>query len=86
MRAVVGEFFAQRGGRSQEAGVAAHDHADIDAGQGGVVEVGPGKGLRHKARRRRKAGRVVVADQVVVNGLRDVDAAQRRSWPLALLR
>ena len=57
--------------------MAPHDHAHIDTGQGRIVQIGPGKGLRHKARRGWEARRVVVADQIVVNGLGDVDAAQR---------
>ncbi|MDT4863598.1 hypothetical protein FQZ97_983110 [compost metagenome] len=54
-----------------------HHHAHVHAGQRGVVEVGTGKGLCHEARRRGKAGRVVVAHQVVVDGLGDVDRTQR---------
>ena len=63
--------------------MAAHHHADIDAGQGGVVEVGAGEGLGDEARRRGKARRVVVADQIVVDGLGNVDAARADSWPCA---
>jgi hypothetical protein len=77
VRAVVGKLFAQRGGSGQKARMAPHHDADIHAGQGRVVQVGPGEGLRDEARGRRKARRVVVADQVVVDRLRDVDAAQR---------
>jgi hypothetical protein len=55
----------------------AHHHAHVHAGQRGVVEVGAGKGLGHEARRAGEARRVVVEHQVVVDGLRDVDAAQR---------
>jgi hypothetical protein len=56
VRAVVGKFLAQRGGGRQEARVAAHHHAHVDAGQGGVVQVGAGKGLGDEARRRGKPG------------------------------
>ena len=76
MRAVVGEFLAERGSRGEEAGMAAHHHRDIDAGQGGVVEIGAGEGLGDEARRRGKARRVVVADEIVVDGLGNMDAAQ----------
>ena len=49
-------FWATWCGRCrQENRMEAHHHADIDAGQGGVVEVGAGKGLRHEARGRRKS-------------------------------
>ena len=77
VRAVVWELLAQRAGRGQEAGVAAHHDADVNAGQRGVVEVGAGKGQRHEARRTGETRRVVVEHEVVVDRLRDVDAAQR---------
>ena len=77
VRAVVGGFSAERGGGGEEAGMSPHHHADVHAGQRGIIEVGAGEGLRDEARGRRETGRVVVADQVVVDGLRDVDAAQR---------
>jgi hypothetical protein len=76
VRAVVGKLLAQGRGGGQKAGVAPHHHPHVDAGQRGVVQVGTGKGLRDKARRRRKARRVVVAHQIVVNGFGDVHAAQ----------
>jgi hypothetical protein len=56
VRAVVGELLAQRAGRGQEAGVAAHHHAHVHAGQRRVVQVGAGKGLGHEARRTGKPG------------------------------
>jgi hypothetical protein len=77
VRPVVGELLAQRRGGGQEAGVPPHHHADVDAGQTRVVEVGAGKGLGDETRRAREARRVVVQHQVVVDGLGDVDAAQR---------
>jgi hypothetical protein len=76
VRAVIREFLAERGGGGQKAGVPAHHHGQIDTGQGGVVQVGAHEGLGDEARSRRVSRRVVVADQVVVDGLRDVDAAQ----------
>ena len=77
VRAVVDELAAERRRRGQEAGMAPHHDADVHAGQRGVIQVGAGERLRHEARGGRKSGRVVVADQVVVDRLRDVDAAQR---------
>ena len=76
MGAVVGIFARQRRGRGEEAGVAAHHHRDIDAFQRQIVEIGAGEGLRHKARRRGIARRVVEADEIVVDGLGDVNRAQ----------
>ena len=75
VRAVAGELARQRRGGGEEAGVAAHDHRAIDARQRGVVEVGAGEGLGDEARRRRIAGRMVEADEVVVDRLRDMDRA-----------
>ena len=77
MRPVVGKFARQRRGGGEEAGVAAHDDRDIDARQRGVVEVGAHEGLGDEARRRGEARRVVEADEVVVDGLGDVDGADR---------
>ena len=85
VRTVVRKLLAQRAGGGQEARVPAHHHAQVDARQRGVVEVGAGKGLGHEARGRRKARRVVAADQVVVDRLGDVDAAQRVGRGLGLL-
>ena len=77
VRTVVRELLAQcrRGG--QEPGVPAHHDADINAWQRSVVQIHAGKGLGHETRGRWIAWRVVVADQVVVDGLGDVDGAQR---------
>jgi hypothetical protein len=77
VRAVVGELLAQRAGGGQEARMAAHHHTQVDARQRRVVQVGAGKGLGHETRRAGEARRVVVEHQVVVDGLGDVDAAQR---------
>ena len=85
VRAVVVVLAAQRRGRRQKPGVPPHDHGHVHARQRGVVQVGPRKGLGHEARGRGKAGRVVVAHQIVVDGLRDVDAAQRIARPRCLL-
>ena len=85
VRAVIVVLAAQRRGRCQKPGVPPHDHGHVHARQRGVVQVGACKGLGHEARGRGKAGRVVVAHQVVVDGLRDVDAAQRVARPRRLL-
>ena len=63
--------------------MAAHHHSDIHTRQSGVVEIGASEGLGDETRRRRKARRMVVADEVVVDGFRDVDAAQ---WIIGLFR
>jgi len=54
-----------------------HHDGDINPRQGGIIQVGAGKGLRHKACGRRKTRRMVIAHQVVVYGLGDMNAAQR---------
>ena len=84
MGAVVGIFARQRRSRGEEAGVPSHHHRDIDAFQRQIVEIGAGEGLGDEARRRRIAGRVIEADQIVVDGLRNMDGAKPmigRSWP-----
>src|SRR5262249_2561870 len=77
MRTIVGIFPGQRRGGSQEARMPAHDDREVDAGQCRVVEIGARKCLGDEARRRRVSWRVIVAHQVIVDGLRDVDTAQR---------
>ena len=52
--------------------MAAHYHTHIHAEQRRIVQVGAGQGLRRKPCGGRKAGRVVV-----VNRLRNMNAAQR---------
>ena len=64
---------------------AAHHHADVDPGQRRVVQVDAGEGLGHEARGGRETRRVVVAHQVVIDGLRNVDAAQRITGLLRFL-
>ena len=59
--------------------MAPHHHADIDARQRRIVEIGAGEGLGDEARGRRETGCVVVLDQIVVDRLRNMDAAQRVS-------
>ncbi len=76
MRAVVVELAPQCRCRGQEARVAAHHDGDIDARKGAVVEIGAGEGERDEARGGTESGGVVVDRQVVVDRLRDVDAAQ----------
>ena len=56
--------------------MAAHHHRAIDAGERAVVEIGAGESLDDEARRRRIAGRMVEADEIVVDRLRDVDRPQ----------
>ena len=51
VRPVIGVFSAIGAGSGEESGVAAHDHADIDTGNGGQIEIDPGKGRGHIARR-----------------------------------
>ena len=84
MRSILGKLLAERRRGGQEAGVPAHDDADIDAGQGRVIQVCAGKRLRHETRSRRKAGRVIAADQIIVDGFRNVNAAQRIACLLRL--
>src|ERR1700746_1322635 len=55
----------------------AHDDREVDAGQCRVVEIGARKCLGDEARRRRESWRVIVAHQIIVDGLRDLDTAQR---------
>ena len=62
----------------------AHHHRAIDAGQRAVVEIGAGESLDDEARRRRIAGHVVEADEIVVDRLRDVDRPQVMAAPLRL--
>ena len=85
MRAVAWIFARQRRGRGEEARVASHHDRAVDAGQRRVVEVGAGEGLRDEARRRRIAGHMVEADEVVVDRLRDMDGAERMPALLGLV-
>src|ERR1700676_4079156 len=55
----------------------AHDDREVDAGQRRVVEIGARKCLGDEARRRRESWCVIVAHQVIVDSLRDMDTAQR---------
>ena len=65
--------------------MSAHDNREVDTGQGCVVVVGTDERLGDKARRRRKSWRVIVAHQVIIDGLRDVDTAQRIAGLACLL-
>ena len=83
---VVLELAAERRGGGEEAGVAAHDHADVHAGQGAVVQVGAGEGLAHELGRRAEARAVIgAAGQVVVDGLGHVHADEVVAGGLGLL-
>ena len=66
--------------------MAPHHDADIDARQRPIIEIGAGEGLRDEARRGRKARRVVVDHQIIVDGLGDMDGPQRIAMRLGLLR
>ena len=76
MRPVVRVFAGERRSRGEEARVPAHDHPAIDALERDVVEIGAREGLRHEPGGGGIARRVVEADEVVVDRLRDVDRAQ----------
>ena len=65
--------------------MAAHHHADVHTRQSGVVEIGARECLGDETGRGGEARRVVVADEVVVDGFRDVDGAQRIIGLLRLL-
>lgn len=54
-----------------------HHDAQVDARQGGVVQIGTGKGLGNEARGRWITRRVIIAHEVVVDGLGDMHTAQR---------
>ena len=77
MRAVIGEFARQRRGGGEKAGMPAHDHRQINARQRPIVEIGAHEGLGDETRGGGKARRVVIGHQVVVDGLGNMDAAQR---------
>ena len=79
VRTVVGMPAPERGGRGEEAGVAAHDDVDLHAAERQVVEIVAHEGEGHEARRAAEAGRVVVLAKVVVDRLGDVEAAQVRA-------
>jgi hypothetical protein len=57
--------------------MAAHHHATYTPGRAALSRLAPAKACATKRAADGKARRVVVADQVVVDGLGDVDAAQR---------
>ena len=55
----------------------AHDDADIDAGQRPEIEIDAEEGGGDKLAGRDEAGRVVVVDQIVVDGLRCMHESHR---------
>ena len=57
--------------------MAAHHDADVNAGKRGIVEIYARKRLGDKTRGGGKARRMIVADQIVVDGLGNMNAAQR---------
>ena len=85
VRAIAGELPAERRSGGEESSMAAHYHADVHTRQGGVVEIGARECLGDEAGRGGEARRVVVADEVVVDGFRNVDGAQRIIGLLRLL-
>ena len=86
MGPVVGKLSRQRRRGGQKARVAAHHDGAIDPFERLVVEIGPGEGLGDEARGGGKARDMIEADEVVVDGLGDVDGAQRMSALLRFLR
>jgi len=66
----------QNGGGGEEAGMAAHDDVNLDAGQGAVVVVVAHDGGGDEPGCRAKAGRVIVDAQIVVDGLGNVEDLQ----------
>ena len=76
MWAVVGKFFPQRRRRRQEASVPPHHDRQVNPFQCRVIQIRSGEGLGDKARRRGKARRVIVADQIVIYGFWYVHTAQ----------
>ncbi len=76
VRAVVVVLAGEQPGGRQPAGVAAHDHVDLDARQRGVVAVVAHEGRGDEPRRRAVARAVVRDAQVVVDGLGDVEHPQ----------
>ena len=85
MRAVVVELTGERGRCSEKTCVAAHDDADVDPRQRSVVQIGPCECLGDELARRAEARAVVRADEVVVDGLGNVDAAELVVHHLGLL-
>lgn len=73
---VVEVFLGKGGGCGEEAGVAAHDAAYVNAFEGAVIEVGTHECLGDETCGRAKAGAVVVFHEVVVDGFWDMDGAQ----------
>ncbi len=74
--AVVVLLLAQGRGGGQKARVPAHDHVDLHAGQGPVVQVVAHQGAGHEPTGGAEAGAVVGHEQVVVHGLGDVEGSQ----------
>ena len=82
MRAAVPVKPPGRSGCGQEAGVAAHDDADIDAGQRAEIEIDAEEGAGDELAGRNEARRVVVLDQIVVDGLRRMHEGHRAAGRL----
>lgn len=76
VRAVIEVLLRERGGGGEEASVASHHDADVNAFERAVVEVHAGKCLGDETRCGAEAGAVVVFLKIVVDGLGDVDGTQ----------
>ncbi len=76
VRAVVGVLLGEGGSGGQEACVAAHDDADIYAGDGAVIEVNAGESLGDEFCGRTVAGAMIGDAEIVVDGFGDVDDAE----------
>ena len=77
VRAIVGKLLPKRRRGGQKAGMPPHNHAQIHSRQRGIVQVGPHESLCDKSGCRREARRVIITDQVVIDRLWNVNAAQR---------
>ena len=76
-RGAVGRGAARdRRGRGEEARVPPHDDIDLDAAEARIVERVPHQREADIARRRRETRRVVVLQEIVVDRLRHVEAAE----------
>jgi hypothetical protein len=83
MRAVAGIFARLRRSGGEEPRMPTHDDGAIDARQRKIVEIGAHEGLDDEARGGGKPRRMVEADEIVIDRLRDVDRPQPM---VALLR
>ena len=73
VRSGIGALAAEGGGGGQEAGMAAHDDVDLDPLERAVVEVIANEGLGDELGRRAEAGAMIGAEEVVIDGLGDME-------------